>query len=205
MSTPTNYFNIMIAKPRKIKEPRIDRVCKCCARVFSGLAYKVLAGEANYCSKACQHKGHRKGKMYNCITCGELFYSTFKRREEGRGKYCSKKCSYGEQIIIKCSYCSKEIKIFNCHYKKYKTHYCNTKCHSLSQFKYTPDIRKKVDKEKSIWRVTFGSKTAINKKAKELIAYQQLGKRALEGKIKRKMILPIIHSIERGKTYAAYI
>lgn len=70
-------------------------ICQMCAKEFIVKPSHQKNGFGKYCSIACRSDAQRRGKYFNCYTCGEKVYKSPKAIERSKSKhyFCNKSCS----------------------------------------------------------------------------------------------------------------
>lgn len=140
------------------KHPRwkggeINTTCDICGKHIKVKRCVYLSKQKHfYCSKKCCDLGKSKykedinvirisKKQYVCECCGNTFYEFPNKMFNRKFKTCSRECLnivcrgekhplYIGRIKVNCSYCNKEIDIYERDYKLRDNHYCNKECAS---------------------------------------------------------------------------
>ncbi|OIO49721.1 MAG: hypothetical protein AUJ39_00505 [Parcubacteria group bacterium CG1_02_42_13] len=68
--------------------------CKICGSPFYTKPFWIKRGYGKYCSRECQHKSRKSGKMIKCFICGTEVYKQTKALKHSKSKkyFCGKSC-----------------------------------------------------------------------------------------------------------------
>lgn len=69
-------------------------VCGCCKNSFYAKPSWIRYGNAKFCSRGCQYKARKTGKVMTCFICKKETYKTKKQLRVSASKkyFCSKSC-----------------------------------------------------------------------------------------------------------------
>lgn len=68
--------------------------CRICDEEFYAKPSWIKRGHGIYCSRVCQHKGMKNGKLVNCFICNKEVYKPQKALKHSKSKkfFCGKSC-----------------------------------------------------------------------------------------------------------------
>lgn len=116
------------------------KICRKCKIKHSVSCYTKNTKESDHLNQYCRMcekiaKDERlkvqpkKQPNSICQECGSGFYVSLSRKKGGRGKFCSKECMYKRShIILNCKNCQKDFERNKSAIRKYKEHFCCSKC-----------------------------------------------------------------------------